>query len=205
MRSVLVWLMVLFSVNFVTLTPARSDPQPCRPAELFATDNTDDELALFELQASVTMTFNGVTVTGSTLVDGMFWSAERQQIISERARAFHLCVADTPNLHTAADAVRRQFAQQAVLTFDYLPENAEDTNAITVTVPDIDTARFRDAFGADSAAHHRLLGGSVTTGDHTLILVAGKDDLMIARRLVSAAGAKWNNATVAYGNREFVR
>jgi hypothetical protein len=71
-------------------------------------------------------------------------------------------------------------------------------------VPDIDIARFRVAFVADSAAHSRLLGGSVTTVDHTLILVAGNGDLDVARRLVAEAGGSWDAAVIAYGRSEFV-
>jgi hypothetical protein len=152
----------------------------------------------------VTIALSGATVTGSTLLDGVFWSNELQQTTSERSREFHLCSADEPTLHTAAEALRRQFNQESVLTFDYLPQNAPEANAITINVPNVDIARFRDAFVADSAAHNRLLGGSVTT-DHSLILVAGNGDLDIARRLVSEAGGSWNAATIAYGKREFVQ
>lgn len=188
-----------------TAAPAGGDPVPCHPAELFATDDTEGDLRLFELQADATIARNGATVTGSTLLDGVFWSDELQQATAERARQFHLCVVDEPTLHAAAEALRQQFHQQAVLTFDYLPENAAETDAVTITVPDVDIARFRDAFVADSVAHQRLLGGSVTTDDHTLILVAGKNDLDTARLLVDEAGGDWARATVASGDREFVR
>jgi hypothetical protein len=205
-----------------TATPARSDAPACQPgdrssprAELFVTDNTavitdpgasqlQDGLQLFEMQADVTIAQNGAAVAGSTLVDGVFWSDELQQTSYERAREFHLCGADEPTLHTVAEALRRQFNQKSVLTFDYLPQDASGANAITIDVPDIDIARFRDALVADSAAHNRLPGGSVITTDHTLILVAGNGDLDIARRLVGEAGGCWNAATVAYGKREFV-
>ena len=203
MRSLLVWLLASSGVFFgVTTAPlATGDASSCQPAELFI---TDDESPLFELQADVTIAVNGAAVTGSTPLDGVFWSTESQQATVERARQFHLCVADEPALHSAAEALRRQFHQQAVLTFDYLPENAAGADAITITVPGIDFARFRDAFVADSAAHQRLQGGSVTTTDHTLILVAGISDLDIARRLVGATGGDWAAATLASGNREFV-
>ena len=127
-----------------------------------------------------------------------------QQVVSERSRELHLCGPDEPTLHTVAEALRGQFNQDAVLTFDYLPEHAPQANAVIITVPAIDIARFRDAFVADSAAHHRLLGGSVTTTDHTLILVADIGDIDTARQLVGAAGGAWDSATIAYGNREFV-
>jgi len=58
MRSVLVWLMVLFCTTF----PAPAQAVPCQPAELFATD-TDP---LFETQAAVTIALSGAAVTGST-------------------------------------------------------------------------------------------------------------------------------------------
>ncbi|CAM4135343.1 hypothetical protein MB901379_01014 [Mycobacterium basiliense] len=205
----LVWLLLCNGCAGPTSTATAdtpTDPGTCRPAELFATDNVAD--GLFEAQADLTISHNGATVTGSTLLDGVFWSDELQQTINERAREFHLCSADGPTLHTVAEAVRSQFNQQAVLTFEYLPPDAPQhgpANAVTITVPDIDFARFRDAFAADSVAHHRLLGGSVTITDHALILVAGTEDLDVARRLVGAAGGCWSAATIAYGKREFVQ
>ena len=215
MRSVLVWLMVLSAGLSTPATPAKSDAGPCQPAELFATGNTavitdpdasqlQDELQLFEIQADLTIAQNGVTVTGSTLLDGVAWSAELQRATYERAREFHLCGA-AGSSHTAAEALRRQFNQKAVLTFDYLPQHAPEADAITVTAPGIDAARFRDALVVDSAAHGRLPAGSVTTIDHTLILVADAGDLDVARRLVSEAGGHWDAATIAYGKREFVQ
>jgi hypothetical protein len=201
MQSVLVWLMVLLGSAFLTGTPAKADANPCQPAELFAADNADP---LFEIQADLTIAQGGVTVTGSTPLDGVFWSDALQQTTYDRSREFHLCAADEPALHAAAEALRRQFNQEAVLTFDYLPQHAPTAHAITITVPDIDIAQFRDAFVADSAAHQRLHGGSVTTTDHTLILVAGNGDIDVARRLVSESGGRWDAATIAYGSREFV-
>jgi hypothetical protein len=216
----LVWLMVCWC-SVAAATPAKSDPtehqDACHPAELFATDNTavitdpnmdsagqlQDGLGLFEIQADVTIAQNGAAVTGSTLLDGVHWSNTLQQNTYERSREFHLCRPDELTLHTLAEALRRQFNQEAVLTFDYLPQNAPGANAIAVTVPNIDIARFRDAFVADSAAHHRLHGGSVTTTDHALILIATTGDLDVARRLVGAAGGSWDAATIAYGRREF--
>ena len=201
MRSVLVGLMVLSGGVFLPVTPAPT----CHPAELFVSDNTDP---LFEMQADVTIAQNGAAATGSTPLDGVYWSPELQQTTSERSREFHLCSPDELTLHTLAEALRRQFNQEAVLTFDYLPDNlpehAPEANAIAVTVPDIDLTRFRDAFVSDPAAHRRLRGGSVTTTDDTLILIAGIGDLDIARRLVGAAGGRWSAANIAYGKREFV-
>jgi hypothetical protein len=194
MRSVLVWLMVLFCCTF----PAPTAAAPCRQAELFATDNTDP---LFETQATVTIALSGAAVTGSTPLDGVYWSNALQRSTYERSREFHLCGADG-SLHTAAEALRRQLNEEAVLTFDY--EQAPDEDAIIIAVPDVDIARFGDALAADPAARDRIRGGSVTTTDHTLILVAGNDDRDVARRLVAEAGGNWEAATIAYGKREFV-
>lgn len=195
MRSVLVWLMVLFCCTF----PAPSAAAPCRPAELFATDNTDP---LFEAQATATIALSGATVTGSTPLDGVYWSSALQRSTRERSREFHLCGADG-SLHTAAEALRRQFDQEAVLTFDY--DHAPDEDAIIIAVPDVDIARFGDALAADPVARDRIRGGSVTTTDHTLILVAGNDDRDVARQLVAEAGGNWRAATIVHGRREFVQ
>jgi hypothetical protein len=201
MRSVLVWLMVLSGGIFM---PAKLPAMPapaCHPAELFVTDNTDP---LFEIQADVTIAQNGAAATGSTPLDGVYWSTELQQTTYERSREFHLCSPDQLTLHTLAEALRRQFNQETVLTFDYLPQDAPGVNAIAVTVPNIDLTRFRDAFVSDPATHRRLRGGSVTTTDHTLILITATGDLDTARRLVTEAGGSWNAATIAHGRREFV-
>lgn len=194
MRSLLVWLMVLFCCTF----SAPSAAAPCRPAELFATDNTGP---LFEAQATATIALSGATVTGSTPLDGVYWSSALQRSTQERSREFHLCGADG-SLHTAAEALRRQFDQEAVLTFDY--ERAPEADAIIIAVPDVDVSRFGDALAADPVARDRIRGGSVTTTDHTLILVAGNNDRDVARRLVAESGGNWAAATIAYGKREFV-
>jgi hypothetical protein len=198
MRSVLLWLLVLFCGAIVTATPAQSD---CQPAEFFITDNADP---LFEPRADVTITLGGIAVTGSTPLDGVYWSTALQRITVERSREFHLCGPGEPALHAAAEALRHQFDQESVLSFDYLPQHAPEQNAIIVTVPDVDIERLGAALGADPAARTRLRGGSVTTTDHTLILVAGNGDRDVARRLVGEVGGNWQAAGIAYGRSEFV-
>lgn len=84
MRSMLVWLMVFFG-SVAAAAPAHSEGPECQPAELFLTDS---ESPLFELQADVSLTLNRAAVTGSTLVDGVLWSTELQQIAYERALSF---------------------------------------------------------------------------------------------------------------------
>lgn len=211
MRSVLVWLMVLSGGVFPAAIPANGYADPCQPAELFATDNTavitdpaapQDGLQFFETQADLTIAQNGATVTGSTLLVGVSWSPELGRATYERSREFHLCGAHE-SVHAAAAALRRQFNQQEVLTFEYLPQYAPDAGAVIITVPRVDVAHFRDALSADPAAHARMPDASVTT-DHTLILLAGNGDVEVARRLVGEAGGDWNAATTAYGRSEFV-
>lgn len=198
MRSMLVWLMVLFCGAFATATPARGDVAPCRPAELFVADST---APLFEAQADVTIALTGAAVTGSTPVDGVYWSGALRRSAEERSREFHLCGGSS---HAAAEALRRQFDQEAVLTFDYLPQHAAGQDAILIAVPDVDIDRFGAALAADPAARDRIRGGSVTTTDRILLLVAGNDDRDVARRLVAEAGGNWDAASIAYGRREFV-
>ncbi|WP_240355366.1 hypothetical protein [Mycobacterium bourgelatii] len=184
-----------------------TERRDCRPAELFTTDTGSP---LFELQATTTIVTGapfGVAVTGSTPLDGVFWSEDRQQITFERSREFHLCITDAATLHAAAEALGHQFDQDAVLTFDYQPQSApgDGANGVAVTVPDVDFGRFGEAFAADPTARRRLLGGSVTTTDRTLILIADCDDVDLARRLVQESGGSWESATLAFGRREFVQ
>jgi hypothetical protein len=194
MRSVLVGLLVLFGITF----SAQSQAAPCHPAEFFVTDTTDP---LFETQADVTITLGGVAVTGSTPLDGVYWSATAQRLSYERSREFHLCADDPSTLRSAAEALRRTFGQESVLSFDY---QAPDPNAVLIAVPDVDITRLGAALTADPTARTRLRGGSVTATDHTLILVADRADRELAHRLVSAAGGDWNTAEIVYGTREFV-
>ncbi|MEE6178497.1 hypothetical protein [Mycobacterium sp. 050134] len=203
MRSVLVWLMVLFGAVSIAsgASIAPSKATPCQPAELFVTDNSDP---LFESQADETLDRNGIEVTGSTPLDGAYWSTALQRLTFERSREFHLCDADGSALHAAAEALRRRFDQASVLTFDYLPPQAPQENAILITVPDIDIGRLGGALAADPTARSRLRGGSVTATDHTLILVAGEGDREVARRLVGEAGGDWDTAAIAGGRGEFV-
>ncbi|RFZ45703.1 hypothetical protein [Mycobacterium marinum] len=203
------------SSSWVAPAPARGEEPACRPAEIFATNNTavstdpdssqsHDQLQLFEMQAATTIAQNGAAMTGSRLVNGVLWSDELHQNTYERSREFHVCVVDAPTLHNVAEALRNQFDQGSVLTFEYLPQGAPAANAFTIDVPDIDAPRLGQALMADAVARDRLLGGSITTDDHTLILAAGNDDVDIARRLVNEAGGCWRAATITYGRRELV-
>jgi hypothetical protein len=195
-------------------TPACSQGHGGPTAELFATDNTAvitdpndtrlrDPLQLFELQADETIAQSGGVAVGSTLVDGVFWSDTLSQTTYERSREFHVCGLDDDMLRSVAHQLRRQFHQESVLTFEYLPLGAPASTAAIVEVPDIDLVRFHDALVTDVSARDRIAGGSVSA-EETLILVADTRDLDTMRRLVGEAGGQWLTATVAYGKREFV-
>jgi hypothetical protein len=196
--------------GIVGCSPDSSEPQ----AELYATDNTavigdaadprlEDTLELFELQVDATVLANAGLPTGSTLLDGVYWSAELQQTTNERSRDFHLQCVDELQLHAIASQVREQFHQESVLAFVYLPQGTPGADAVTVEVPDVDPTRFRDALADDPIARARLGGGSVTE-QHTLILVADIADLAIARSVARASGGQPGTAAVRYGHREFV-
>lgn len=192
----------------------RPDDQSRRHAEIFATNNTAvisdpndgrlrDGLETFEQQAEDTMARNNTHAGGSTLLDGVYWSDDLQLTTYERSREFHVCDLDAPGLHAVAEVVRRQFNQESVLTFEYLPRDRPGSDAAIVEVPGIDVHRFHDALVGDHPARERLDGGSVTT-DRTLLLVAGVADIDVARNLVGEAGGDWSAARVHYGKREFV-
>lgn len=188
---------------------------PLQPtAELFATDNTAtitdpedqrlrDQLAGFELAVgAITVRHIGLPA-GSTLVSGVFWSAERQQATYERSRKFHLACVDSAELRRIADQVRTQFQQESVLTFERLAPNSPGVDAVTVTVAGVDVRRFRDGLAADAVARERLVGGSVTEAN-ALILVVDIADMELARRFVTGLGGAWDSASLQYGDREFV-
>ncbi|MFD6195125.1 hypothetical protein ACFWE3_00320 [Mycobacteriaceae bacterium NPDC060252] len=200
---------------------AHADPQSCiagdpaRPqAELFATNNTAiitdpadgrlrDPLDDFSLQVSAMTVQNLVLPVRSTPVDGVYWSQDNNRMTYERSRAFELACVDRDDLQRIGEQVGRQFGQESVLTFEYLPAGDAGINAVAVEVPGIDRVRFHDALAADATARKALAGGSVTE-DGWLILIADIKDVDTARGLVEAAGGRWQDATIRYGKREFV-
>ncbi|OHT85027.1 hypothetical protein BKG68_14425 [Mycobacteroides saopaulense] len=200
---------------------AHADPQACVPgdpsqpqAELFATNNTAiiadpadgrlrDPLDDFSLQVSAMTVQNSVLPVRSTPVDGVYWSQDTNRMTYERSRAFELACVDRDDLHRIGEQVGQQFNQESVLTFEYLPAGDAGINAVAVEVPGVDRVRFHDALAADKAAREALAGGSITE-DGWLILIADADDVNVAKRLVGAAGGRWQDATLRYGKREFV-
>lgn len=200
---------------------AYADPQACAPgdmarpqAELFATNNTAtitdpadgrlrDPLDDFSLQVSAMTVQNLVLPVRSTSVDGVYWSHDNNRMTYERSRAFELACVDRDDLQRIGEQVGRQFGQESVLTFEYLPAGDAGINAVALEVPAVDRIKFHDALIADAAAREALSGGSVTD-DGWLILIADVKDVDIARRLVGAAGGRWQDAVIRYGKREFV-
>lgn len=183
-------------------------------AELFATTNTatitdpadprlNDQLSLFETEVNLNALMELGVAVGSEKVDGVFWSDQSQQITYEPARRFELACTSSENLCWIADDLRLRHNQEAVLGIVYLPEDNERTDGFLIRVPGVDRTRLHDALLTDSAARDRLGGGSITA-DGTLILVANRSDLAIAKSFIEGLGAQWDPSAVRYGDRELV-
>jgi hypothetical protein len=193
--------------------PPSGDPAECltqdrpqRAAELFVAAGNgppEDQSSLLKWVVEVDILLAGGRPNGSAVVDGLFWSEAQQRLTYQRSVDFGLCVGDEGQLHDAADNVRRQFAQESVLTFEQLPRDAPNADAVELRASDVQIAQFRDVLAADPVARQRLKGGSVTE-DHTLILVAAKDDEGLARRIVGRASRLSSAVAACYGKREFV-
>ncbi|MFJ9339042.1 hypothetical protein ACIRP0_07075 [Streptomyces sp. NPDC101733] len=146
---------------------------------------------------------HGARHTGSTLLDGVFWSDERQQATYERSRDFTIERVGPAGLRHLADTVRKQYHQESVLTFRCLARTAPDTDAVRIEAPGVTPARLRGALLADPEARERLSGGSVTLDGH-LVLIAPVADLPLARRFTAVLGVDRETAAVRYGDQEFV-
>ncbi len=195
---------------------AQAAPQArdCPAAELFATNNTavitdpddarlKDRLRAFDREVRATIRANGAIPAGSTLLDGVFWSGDLRRTTYERSRKFDVNRVGADGLHRLAETVRKQYDQEAVLTFRCLPSTAPETDAVEIEAPGVSAARLREALLADPEARMRLGGGSVTL-DGRLVLVAPLADLPLARRFAGELGVDWNTAKVRYGDEEFV-
>ena len=204
------FVVVVLALVFVTGSAQAEEVQ----ARMFATNNTaiitdpDDprleaDLVEFERQVRGIVQDNGARAGRSELLDGVFWSTELQRATYERSRAFDVHETDALELHHVADLVRKEFDQESVLTFEYLPQQSPRTDAVEIVVPGVESADVRRALASDPQARERLGGGSVTM-DGTLVLVAEVADLELARRFVGEVGGDWGAAEVRYGDREFV-
>ncbi|WP_232247246.1 hypothetical protein [Kitasatospora azatica] len=192
--------------------------QPAHPAqptaEIFATSNTaiitdpDDprlstHLRAFEREVRGIIRTNGAAPGSSTLLDGVFWSSDLKQATYERSREFDVNRVSADGLHHIADLIRKQYHQESVLTFRFLPTTAPDANAVEIEAPGVTSQRLHDALLADPVARDELGGGSVAQ-DGRLILIAPVADLPLTQHLLAALGVDWTAATVRYGAEEFV-
>ncbi|KAA2266461.1 hypothetical protein F0L68_01555 [Solihabitans fulvus] len=184
-------------------------------AEIFATPNTaiitdpqdprlKTRLVGFACQVAGIVADNGGRVRGSALLDGVYWSPDLKQATYERSRDFHVDGFSATRLHDVADLIRKQYHQEAVLTFEHLPQTSPRTNAFEVEVPGVDWQRLYNGLVANPAARDRLGGGSVTQ-DHKLVLVAATADQPLVKQFVAALGGDWSASTVRYGAWDYVR
>jgi Ca2+-binding RTX toxin-like protein len=183
-------------------------------AEIFATNNTavitdpadprlDDPLTGFARRVERIVARGGGTPVESELLDGVFFSSDQGTTTFERSRRFDVDKVAKDELHTIADTVRSRFGQQSVLTFDRLPREDAEVDAIELEVPSVTAQDLRDGLLADQDARERLFGGSVTL-DKRLILIAALEDAEFARRFARRIGGEVRHADTAYGEREFV-
>ncbi|WP_411109005.1 hypothetical protein [Streptomyces sp. c-19] len=203
----------------LVITGARSThaspPGPgCPAAEIFATDNTsvitdpddprlESRLTRFDHEVRAIIRAHGARPAASTLLDGVFWSADLRQATYERSRGFDVDRVGRDGLHHIAGVIAKEYDQEAVLTFRCLPRTSPETDAVEIEVPGVEASGLREALVADPEAREKLGGGSVTL-DGRLVLVAPIADLPLARRFTAALGADWEEAQVRYGDREFV-
>ncbi|MGC0416237.1 hypothetical protein [Embleya sp. AB8] len=184
-------------------------------AEIFVTDNTavisdpadprlNTQLNGFACEVRSIIRRHGSDPEKSSLLDGVFWSSTLQNTTYERSREFDVDDIDAARLHDVAEVLRKRFAQESVLTFEYLRADAPRAGAIEVEVPGVDVQRLHDGLAADPEARDRLSGGSVTVRGGKLILVADRADAALVQRFVGTLGGDWSKATIRYGDREFV-
>ncbi|MGF1429028.1 hypothetical protein [Kitasatospora sp. LaBMicrA B282] len=190
--------------------PAHHSPA----AEIFATSNTaiitdpndprlQDHLRPFEHQVRRLIRTNGAAPGASTLLNGVFWSADLKQTTYERSREFDVNRVSADGLHHIADLIRKQYHQESVLTFRFLPAGAAGADAVQVEASGVTVQQLHDALVADPAVRDELDGGSVTV-DGRVILVAPLKDLPLTRTFLGELGVAWSSATVRYGAEEFV-
>lgn len=194
---------------------AQAAPRSAAPqAEIFATSNTavitdpadprlKTRLGRFDREVRGTIRAQGARAGASRLLDGVFWSSDLKQTTYERSREFDVNHVSATGLHHIAGVLAKQYHQESVLTFRYLPRTAAGTNAVDIEAPGVDSRRLHDALVADPAVRDELGGGSVTLGGR-LILVAPLKDLALARTFATRLGVDWKKARVRYGAEEFV-
>ncbi|HEX7308942.1 hypothetical protein [Lentzea sp.] len=181
--------------------------------EIFATNNTavitdpddprlQDRLVRFDHDVRGIVRANGGVTTRSTLLDGVFWSSDRQVTTFERSRKFDVALGEE-GLRHAAETIGEQFRQESVLTFRFLPASSPAVDAVQVEVDGITARQVRQGLLDDAVAREKLGGGSVTLQDKA-ILIAGVDDLPTVRAFVANIGGDFRKAKVRKGTWEFV-
>ena len=115
-------------------------------AEIFATSNTAviadpgdprlrDKHTGFAREVERIVERGGGSPRGSQLLDGVFFSSDRGTTTFERSRRFDVDGVADDQLHAIADEARGRFGQQSVLTFDHLPRDDDEVNAVELEVP----------------------------------------------------------------------
>ena len=215
MHRVLIATLAVFAFAAPASAGAHDGGQRLPDAEIFATNNTaiitdpDDPrlqapLIGFAREVERIVRRGGGTPRGSELLDGVFFSSEMSTTTFERSRDFHVDHVSDDELHAIAQAVRRRFEQESVLTFDHLPAADDEVNAIELEVPGVTARALRDGLLADQTAREELFGGSVTL-DGQLLLVAELADAQLARAFAERIGGDLRRAATRYGEREFVQ
>jgi hypothetical protein len=210
MRKLLVAVTSVLAFTVSTGTAAGA-PLPC--PEIFATNNTAvitdpndprlrDRLVEFDREVRGIVRANGGVTTRSTLLDGVFWSSTLQQTTFERSRKFDVTLGEESLRHTAS-TISKQFRQESVLTFRFLPSNSPKVDAVQVEVDGITAKQVREGLLNDAVAREKLGGGSVTV-QNKAILVADVNDLPTVRAFVTTIGGDMSKAKVRKGTWEFV-
>lgn len=181
-------------------------------AEIFATNNTavitdpadprlNDRLKDFARQVERIIDDGGGKARGSELLDGVF--AGDAGLTFERSRSFDVDRVSDAELHTIADTIRARFGQQSVLTFDHLPADSPDVDAVLLDVPGVSASALRTGLLNDAEARDRLFGGSVTLDRH-LLLVASYGDVEFALAFAKKLGGDTKRTKLHFGKRAFV-
>lgn len=210
MRKLLVAVTSVLAFTVSTGTAAGA-PLPC--PEIFATNNTAvitdpndprlrDRLIAFDREVRGIVLANGGVTTRSTLLDGVFWSSSLQQTTFERSRKFDVTLGEDSLRHTAS-TISKQFRQESVLTFRFLPSNSPKVDAVQVEVDGITAKQVREGLLNDAVAREKLGGGSVTL-QNKAILIADVNDLPTVRAFVTSIGGDMRRAKVRKGTWEFV-
>jgi hypothetical protein len=182
-------------------------------ADIFATSNTATitdpndprmrtTLGVFAAEVDGIIATNGGIPGRSTLLNGVFWSDDLHAATYERSREFDVYRLSAGSLHHIADLIAKQFHQESVLTFQYLPRAAADS--IEVEVPGVTVTQLFNGLAADPTLREELGGGSVTVNGGRLTLIADSAELGAVQTFVGELGAAWSQATVNYGHLEFV-